>query len=221
MGIVPPFDDCQSLIDFSNKILNRRKSRAGKSLEHHLSAIFENEDLIFEEQAVTEEKKKPDFLFPNSECYHNFEFPAEDLTVLGAKTTCKDRWRQVTTEADRVDEKYLFTLQPGISRNQLKEMAAEKVLLVVPESHIKTFPEEYQGSIGTLSTFINMVKEKQSRMPKHFLVRRGNKTVVDTSVQVEEVTEAQKGQSKVEINITNNFHEKVDQVVNNNGGKKK
>ena len=164
---------------------------------------------------------KPDFLFPNTECYHNFEFPAEDLTVLGAKTTCKDRWRQVTTEADRVDEKYLFTLQPGISRNQLKEMAAEKVLLVVPESHIKTFPEEYQGSIGTLSTFINMVKEKQSRMPKHFLVRRGNKTVVDTIVQVEEVTEAQKGQSKVEINITNNFHEKVDQVVNNNGGKKK
>ena len=86
-----PFDDCQSLIDFSNKILNRRKSRAGKSLEHHLSAIFDAEDLIFEEQAVTENNKKPDFLFPNSECYHNFEFPANDLTVLGAKTTCKDR----------------------------------------------------------------------------------------------------------------------------------
>ena len=135
-----PFDDCQSLIDFSNKILNRRKSRAGKSLEHHLSAIFDTEDLIFEEQAITENNKKPDFLFPNSDCYHNFEFPAPDLTVLGAKTTCKDRWRQVTTEADRVEEKYLFTLQPSISRNQLKEMEDEKVILVVPEDHIQSFP---------------------------------------------------------------------------------
>lgn len=169
-----PFEDCQSLIDFSNKILNRRKSRAGKSLEHHLSAIFDAEDLIFEEQAVTENNKKPDFLFPNSESYHNFEFPAEDITVLGAKTTCKDRWRQVTTEADRVDEKYLFTLQPGISRNQLKEMAAEKVLLVVPENHINTFPEEYQSSLSTLSSFINLVKERQERMPKHFILNVKN-----------------------------------------------
>ncbi len=169
-----PFADCQSLIDFSNKILNRRKSRAGKSLEHHLSTIFSAEDLVFEEQAVTEENKKPDFLFPNSECYHNFEFPAEDLTVLGAKTTCKDRWRQVTTEADRVDEKYLFTLQPGISRNQLKEMASEKVLLVVPEDHIQTFPKEYQGSLSTLSGFINLVRQKQERMPRHFILNVKN-----------------------------------------------
>lgn len=169
-----PFEDCQSLIDFSNKILNRRKSRAGKSLEHHLSAIFDAEDLIFEEQAITENNKKPDFLFPNSECYNNFEFPADDLTVLGAKTTCKDRWRQVTTEADRVDEKYLFTLQPGISRNQLKEMAAEKVLLVVPENHICTFPEEYQSSLNTLNSFINLVKERQERMPKHFILNMKN-----------------------------------------------
>lgn len=165
-----PFEDCQSLIDFSNKILNRRKSRAGKSLEHHLSAIFDAENLIFEEQAVTEDNKKPDFLFPNSECYHNFEFPADDLTVLGAKTTCKDRWRQVTTEADRVNEKYLFTLQPGISRNQLKEMANEHVLLVVPEDHVQTFPKEYQSTLNTLGSFINIVKQKQERMPKHFIL---------------------------------------------------
>lgn len=165
-----PFPDCQSLIDFSNKILNRRKSRAGKSLEHHLSAIFTAKKIIFEEQVVTENNKKPDFLFPNGICYHNFEFPAENLTVLGAKTTCKDRWRQVINEADRVDEKYLFTLQQGISKNQLKEMADENVKLVVPQSHIDSYPEEYRDSLNTLSGFIEIVKEKQERMPKHFLV---------------------------------------------------
>ena len=57
-------------------------------------------------------------------------------------------------------------------------------------------------------------------MPKHFLMRRGNKTVVDTSVQVEDVTDALTGESKVEVNITNNFHEKVEQVINNKGGEK-
>ena len=165
-----PFADCQSLIEFSNKILNRRKSRAGKSLEHHLSAIFTAKELLFEEQAVTENNKKPDFLFPNSICYHNFEFPAEDLTVLGAKTTCKDRWRQVINEADRVDEKFLFTLQQGISKNQLKEMADEKVKLVVPQSHIDSYPEKYRESLNTLSGFIEIVKEKQEHMPKHFIM---------------------------------------------------
>ena len=165
-----PFPDCQSLIEFSNKILNRRKSRAGKSLEHHLSAIFTAQKLLFEEQVVTENNKKPDFLFPNGICYHNFEFPAEDLTILGAKTTCKDRWRQVINEADRVDERYLFTLQQGISKNQLKEMADENVKLVVPESHVDSYPEEYRESLNTLSGFINIVKEKQDRMPKHFLI---------------------------------------------------
>lgn len=165
-----PFADCQSLIEFSNKILNRRKSRAGKSLEHHLSAIFTAKSLVFEEQAITENNKKPDFLFPNSLCYHNFEFPADNLTVLGAKTTCKDRWRQVINEADRVDEKYLFTLQQGISKNQLKEMADENVKLVVPQSHIASYPEEYRNSLNTLSGFIEIVKEKQDKMPKHFLM---------------------------------------------------
>lgn len=165
-----PFSDCQSLIEFSNKILNRRKSRAGKSLEHHLSAIFTAHKLIFEEQVVTENNKKPDFLFPNGSCYHNFEFPTDNLTVLGAKTTCKDRWRQVINEADRVDERYLFTLQQGISKNQLKEMADENVKLVVPQSHIDSYPEAYRDSLNTLSGFIEIVKGKQERIPKHFLM---------------------------------------------------
>ena len=62
----------------------------------------------------------------------------------------------------------------GISRNQLKEMAAEKVLLVVPEHHIGTFPEEYQSSLSTLSSFINLVRERQERMPKHFILNMKN-----------------------------------------------
>lgn len=148
-----------------------RKSRAGKSLEHHLADIFTHNQLLFEEQVITEENKKPDFVFPNGKCYHNITFPGELLTVLGAKTTCKDRWRQVINEADRVDVKYLFTLQQGISRNQLKEMTDEKVHLVVPQKYISTFPTEYQSSICDLRGFVNIVREKQERIPKHFIIK--------------------------------------------------
>lgn len=156
-----PFSSIDSFIKRANEVLNRRKSRAGKSLEHHLSDIFTQHHLIFEEQAVTEDNKKPDFLFPGSECYHNLNFPAENLIVLGAKTTCKDRWRQVLNEADRVDEKYLFTLQQGISRNQLKEMCDSKLTLVVPHKYINCFPQEYQNELMDLAHFIQFVKMKQ------------------------------------------------------------
>lgn len=53
-------------------------------------------------------------------------------------------------------------------------MASEKVMLVVPEDHIQTFPKEYQGSLSTLSGFINMVRQKQERMPKHFILNMKN-----------------------------------------------
>ena len=166
--ISKPFQSLDTFVKMANEVLNRRKSRAGKSLEHHLACIFTHNELVFEEQVVTEDNKKPDFLFPNAECYHNLLFPADDLVVLGAKTTCKDRWRQVLTEADRVDVKYLFTLQQGISKNQLREMHDSHLILVVPHQYISSFPQDDQSEISDLSGFIRMVKEKQERLPKYY-----------------------------------------------------
>ena len=166
--ISKPFQSLDDFVKMANEVLNRRKSRAGKSLEHHLACIFSHNELVFEEQAITEDNKKPDFLFPNAECYHNLLFPADDLVVLGAKTTCKDRWRQVLTEADRVDVKYLFTLQQGISKNQLREMHDSHLTLVVPHQYISSFPQDYQSEISDLSGFIRMFREKQEGLPKYY-----------------------------------------------------
>ena len=151
----------QTFLELANSVLNRRKSRAGKSLEFHLEALFNGNNLQYESQAITEVKKKPDFLFPSAEAYHDRSFPTEKLVVLGAKTTCKDRWRQVITEADRIDTKYLCTLQQGISANQLEEMKAENVVLVVPEEYICTYPKEYRGEILTIKNFIDYVTALQ------------------------------------------------------------
>ena len=167
--LAKPFGNIDWFVQMANEVLNRRKSRAGKSLEHHLADIFTHNELVFEEQAITEDNKRPDFLFPNAKCYHNLQFPADNLIVLGAKTTCKDRWRQVLTEANRVDIKYLFTLQQGISKNQLHEMQDSHLTLVVPQKYISSFPQEYQNNISNLSGFIRMVRTKQDALPRHVL----------------------------------------------------
>ena len=80
-------------------------------------------------QAVTEGNKKPDFMFPSEEAYHDMTFAVEKLCTLAAKTTCKDRWRQILNEADRLrdENKYLCTMQQGISAAQMDEMQPKKV----------------------------------------------------------------------------------------------
>ena len=158
-----PFSSIRDFAAAANSFLNRRKSRFGKSLEHHLAHIFTESKLRFEEQVVTEDKKRPDFLFPGGKEYHDFLFPADDLTFLGAKTTCKDRWRQVLNEADRIGSKYLFTLQPSISANQLQEMKHERVVLVIPEDNRNSFDDRYRSDLLSLKQFISIVKEKQNR----------------------------------------------------------
>lgn len=155
------FSDVDKFIELANQVLNRRKSRAGKSLEHHLSSLFTGNEITFTAQAVTEGNKKPDFIFPSIESYHNDSYPVDKLASLAAKTTCKDRWRQVLNEADRLrsENKFLCTLQQGISSAQFEEMKSEKVILVVPEKYIKTYPEKYQNDIWTVKKFIEYIKE--------------------------------------------------------------
>lgn len=65
-------------------------------------------------------------------------------------------------EANRIPEKHLFTLQRGVSRNQLQEMRDEHLTLVVPRENKSLFLPEFQDSIMCLSDFIGMVRERQS-----------------------------------------------------------
>lgn len=157
------FKTVDEFVDLANQVLNRRKSRAGKSLEHHLAAIFDANEVHYTPQPHTEGNKRPDFILPSIEKYHDLSFEMEGLTYLGAKTTCKDRWRQILNEANRIPEKHLFTLQQGISPQQMDEMKEEKVTLVVPQEYIRCYPTEKRDMIINLRTFIEMVKEKDQR----------------------------------------------------------
>jgi len=158
------FSSVEDFLKMANTLLNSRKSRAGKSLEHHLAALFTGNDLEFEEQVVTEGNKKPDFIFPSSVAYHDATFDDSRLVFLAAKTTCKDRWRQILNEADRFKgkTKYLCTLQQGMTTKQINEMTEEKVILVVPKPYIGDYPEDKRAGILSVDEFIQKVKSTQS-----------------------------------------------------------
>lgn len=153
--------DVDGFIEFSLSILNRRKSRAGKALENHLEEIFKIHKVSYSRNKITENKAKPDFLFPGISQYRNPDFPASRLTMLGVKSTCKDRWRQVLTEAARIDVKHLFTLEPGISENQTAEMQAHRLQLVLPKSLHETYKPKQKKWLLDLKSFIKLVKSRQ------------------------------------------------------------
>lgn len=154
-------NDVDEFMQFSLGVHNRRKSRAGHALENHLEWIFLENGIQHQRGAHTENRSKPDFLFPGSEKYKDPHWPAGQLTMLGVKTTCKDRWRQVLNEAQRIPEKHLLTLQPGISEHQTNEMAAASLTLVLPRTLHETFTLSQTGSMMDLQGFLHLLKGRQ------------------------------------------------------------
>ena len=153
--------DVDGFIAFSLSVQNRRKSRAGLALENHLEILFKECDILYSRTPVTENKSKPDFIFPGQKEYHDNSFDALKLTMLGVKSSCKDRWRQVLSEADRIDRKHLLTLEAAISKAQTDEMEFKKLQLVVPQGLQDTYLLEQQQWLISLTEFIELVRNKQ------------------------------------------------------------
>ena len=155
------FSSVEDFLEIAQKMIQRRKARAGRSLELHTRKIFLEEGLKegtdFEYQPVTELGKRPDFLFPSAECYRNSEFPASRLRMLAVKTTCKDRWRQVLDEANRIENKHLLTLQEGMSENQFEQMKSAGIQIVIPAPSISTYSQRIQPHLKTISEFITEI----------------------------------------------------------------
>ncbi len=126
-----------------------------------MAHLFTEKGIRYAWEPKTENNKKPDFLFPAIEDYLDLSFPSNKLTMLGVKTTCKDRWRQVLTEADRITNKHLFTLQPKISKNQTNEMIDSNLQLVIPKIIHATYTAGQQEWLWDLEYFIKRVLSLQ------------------------------------------------------------
>lgn len=153
--------DVEDFLSFSLSVQNRRKSRVGYALENHLEQIFMANNLSYDRTAVTENKARPDFLFPGAKEYHDPGFPVMDLTMLGVKSTCKDRWRQVLSEANRIEEKHLLTFEAAISDNQTDEMKSKRLQLVVPSIIHQTYKPSQQPWLLKVSDFVSIVRIKE------------------------------------------------------------
>lgn len=154
--------DVDGFLSFSLSVQNRRKSRVGLALENHLELLFAENGLRYTRTAVTENKAKPDFLFPGVAEYHSPTFDSLKLTMLGVKSTCKDRWRQVLAEADRIEDKHLLTLETAISTHQTDEMAAKRLQLILPRSLHQTYTPPQQAWLMDLEAFISLTRQRQN-----------------------------------------------------------
>jgi len=154
-------NDVDGFIRFSLSVQNRRKSRVGYALENHLQAMFDECKIRYSRTAITEQKSRPDFLFPGQNEYHDLNFDSLRLTMLGVKSSCKDRWRQVLAEANRINNKHLLTLETAISTNQTDEMQSQNLQLVLPQSLHSTYTANQQQWLMDVATFVNLVRERQ------------------------------------------------------------
>lgn len=156
-------DDVDEFISYSLGVQNRRKSRVGHAFEGHIAYLLDLHQVPYEQGRgkvrTTENHAKPDFLFPSFAKYHDASYSAAHLMMLGAKTTCKDRWRQVLSEAARIPRKHLITLEAAISQSQTQEMEAHQLQLVVPRSVQSTYTSMQRESLWDVATLIAAAKE--------------------------------------------------------------
>lgn len=78
---------------------------------------------------------------------------------MSAMVISNDCWRQILKADERFSErnKFICTMQRSLSLEQLDEIQAERVTLVIPQSYIKTYPKERRDRIWTISRFIKYI----------------------------------------------------------------
>lgn len=142
----------------------QRKSRAGYSFEHQIEAMLIAGNIPFAKQVVMDAKKRPDFVLPSLKHLRaDLEGPARGL-ILSAKTTLRERWKQVEREMGGSDL-FLATVDETVAANAIEDMAAMNITLVVPESLKVSKSTEYVRHANVMSFASFFQRElRQTRM---------------------------------------------------------
>lgn len=107
----------------------QRKTRVGTGFEAHIRTMLEAGQIPHAEQAVVS-TRRPDFVLPNKPLYVS---KSADALVLAAKTTLRERWKQVPME-QRNCTVFLATMDEKVTRSAVRDMANLQITLVVPEA---------------------------------------------------------------------------------------
>jgi len=127
-----------------------RKSRAGASFELHIERLLADGGIPHDVQVVADAKKRPDFVLPSFAAYMDPLRDRDGALVLSAKTTLRERWKQVHGEMRNCDL-FLATVDESIAENAIKDMAQQGIILVVPESLKKSDTTVYKSQSNVIS----------------------------------------------------------------------
>lgn len=141
----------------------QRKSRAGYSFEHHIEKMLSDGLLPYKKQVVLEAKRRPDFVMPTTAFLKSQKRAKGDALVLSAKTTLRERWKQVPREVANC-ALFLATVDENIAGNAIEHMCSLEIVLVVPESLKNSDVTEYKNHrnvIGFREFFDEEIKGKR------------------------------------------------------------
>ena len=99
---------------------------------------------------VIEARKRPDFILPSLAFVNGPSPDAGTGLILSAKTTLRERWKQVEREKG-TRRLFLTTVDENIAGNAIEDMATIGVHLVIPESLRKARETEYDGHANVLT----------------------------------------------------------------------
>jgi hypothetical protein len=134
-----------------------RKSRAGRSFEHHMQRLFQDGRVRHEEQVVMG-GRRPDFVLPDIKTLDK----KGDAIIVSLKTTLRERWKQVGMERFG-GAVFLATVDDRVSGDVIEEMESQKISLLVPESLKKSTETEYSkyAHVITFRQFFDHEIEKK------------------------------------------------------------
>lgn len=96
--------------------------------------------------------------------------------MLWVKRTCKDRWRQILNEADRIDPKHVLAFQGMVSPRQFRDRLEANEQLVIPEPLMGEAFNAVCPHLETLENFI--AHDRLLRMWRNFGAISMNRTDV-------------------------------------------
>ena len=142
-----------------------RKSRAGRSFEQHIARFLRDGRIAFEEQAVTG-GRRPDFVLPSLVVLKSKKRTFEEAMVLSAKTTLRERWKQVAMEKFNC-ALFLATVDDRVSAAAIDDMSNQGICLVVPESLKKSKETCYNGKTNVITFREFFDEEISSKRPSY------------------------------------------------------
>lgn len=144
-----------------------RKSRAGRSFEHHVGRVFKDGNIRYEEQVILG-NRRPDFVLPDVVTLKSKTRPFEGAMIVSLKTTLRERWKQLSMERINGDV-FLATVDDRVTADAIADMADNGIHLLVPES-LKKSKETCYADKSNVITFRDFFDEEIARKRPQFRI---------------------------------------------------